>query len=105
MQKLQAVRYGEVELIPGIKCDGYISSDGTACLSERGVAKLLGVDQRFLNRMRTNLVKVVAKNSPYQGRKIAIYDSSTIESLIRYYILAFGNNKLLCQQRRNTWKL
>ncbi len=118
MKELQAVRYGEIELIPGIKCDGYILTDGSACLSERGVAKLLGVDQRFLNRMRTNwppktiepfidkgwsmrtnLVKVVANNSPYQGRKIAIYDSSTIESLIRYYILAFGNNKLRQNQK------
>ena len=27
MQKLQAVHYGEVELIPGIKCDGYVLSD------------------------------------------------------------------------------
>ncbi|MFK5971556.1 MAG: DUF559 domain-containing protein [Candidatus Marithrix sp.] len=118
MKELQAVHYGKIELIPGIKCDGYVLSDGTACLSERGTAELLGVDQRFLNRMRTNwppktikpfidkgwsmrtnLVKVVAKNSPYQGRKIVIYDSSTIESLIRYYILAFGNNKLRQNQK------
>ncbi len=43
MQKLQAVHYGEVELIPGIKCDGYVLSDDTACLSENGITKLLGI--------------------------------------------------------------
>ena len=32
MQKLEAVHYGEVELIPGIKCDGYVLSDGTSTL-------------------------------------------------------------------------
>jgi hypothetical protein len=32
MQEQQAVKYGEVELISGIKCDWYILSDGTACL-------------------------------------------------------------------------
>lgn len=26
MQELQAIKYGKIELIPGIKCDGYILS-------------------------------------------------------------------------------
>jgi hypothetical protein len=42
MTEKQAVHYGEVEIIPGIKCDGYVLDDGTACLSERGTADLLG---------------------------------------------------------------
>ena len=32
--------------------------------------------------MAVNLVEVVAKNSPYQGRKIVVYDSKIIENLI-----------------------
>ncbi len=87
--------------------------DDTAVMSERGTADLLGVDQKLLNRMRTNWppkvikpfidnglsmrtnsAEVVAKNSPYQGRKITIYDSSIIENLIRSYLLAFANKKL-----------
>ncbi len=43
MQELQAVKYGEVELIPGIKCDVYILNDGTPVMSERGTADLLGI--------------------------------------------------------------
>ncbi|MCK5876430.1 MAG: DUF559 domain-containing protein [Candidatus Marithrix sp.] len=118
MKELKAVHYGEVELIPGIKCDGYILSDSTACLSERGTAKLLGIYHRTLQSMANNwppktlkpfinkdlgmankLVEVTAKNSPYQGRKIAIYDSSIIENLIRSYVLALANNKLRKNQK------
>jgi hypothetical protein len=36
MTERQAVHYGKVEIIPGIKCDGYVLDDGMACLSERG---------------------------------------------------------------------
>ncbi len=54
MQELQAIHYGEVQLIPGIKCDGYILSDGSTCLSERGTANLLGMDHKALKRMSPN---------------------------------------------------
>ncbi len=113
MIERKAVSYGQVELIPGIVSDGYVLDDDTAVMSERGTADLLGVDQKLLNRMRTNWppkvikpfidnglsmrtnsAEVVAKNSPYQGRKITIYDSSIIENLIRSYLLAFANKKL-----------
>ena len=66
--------------------------DKTAAMSERGTADLLGVDQKLLNRMRTNwppkalesfidkdlsmrtnLAEVTAANSPYKGRKIGSY--------------------------------
>ncbi|MDM8564485.1 hypothetical protein QUF74_02420 [Candidatus Halobeggiatoa sp. HSG11] len=43
MQELQAIHYGEVELIPGIKCDGYVLSDNTTALSLRGTANLLDI--------------------------------------------------------------
>ena len=85
MQELKAVNSGEVELIPGIKCDGYVLSDGSACLSERGTADLLGMKhpalrnmvttgvpktlKPFINNdfsMVTTLVEVTANNSPYK---------------------------------------
>jgi very-short-patch-repair endonuclease len=118
MAERKAVYYGQVELIPGIVCDGYVLDDDTAVMSERGTANLLGMDQKTLNAMRgnwppktlkpfidkgwsmeTNLVEVVAKNSPYQGRKISIYDSLAIENLIRSYVLALANNKLRKNQK------
>ncbi len=46
--------------------------DGTACLSERGTAK----------------------NSPYVGRNIVVYDSKIIEMIISAYVIASGNNSL-----------
>jgi len=118
MTERKAVYYGQVELIPGIVSDGYVLDDDTAVMSERGTADLLGVDQKLLNRMRTNWppkvlkpfidnglsmrtnsAEVIAKNSPYQGRKITIYDSSVIENLIRSYLLAFANKKLRQNQQ------
>jgi hypothetical protein len=110
---IKAVHYGKVELIPGIICDGYVLNDGTAVMSERGTAELLGVDQKLLNRVRTNWppktlkpfidkglnvrtnsVEVVAKNSPHKGRNIVVYDSNVIESFIRGYALALANDAL-----------
>ncbi|MBE9562436.1 MAG: DUF559 domain-containing protein, partial [Proteobacteria bacterium] len=41
----EATHYGKLELIPGVKCDAYVLSDGSTCLSERGLADLLGVNQ------------------------------------------------------------
>ncbi len=118
MTSLQAVYYGQVELIPGIVCDGYVLNDDTAVMSERGTADLLGIHHKSLQSMAVNWppkqlkpfidksfsmavnrVKVVAKNSPYQGREIIIYDSLAIENLIRSYVLAYANNKLRKNQR------
>ncbi|MBE9561534.1 MAG: hypothetical protein IMF12_01545 [Proteobacteria bacterium] len=33
MEELKAVKYGEVELIPGIKCDAYVLNDGTPVIT------------------------------------------------------------------------
>ena len=118
MQELQAVKYGEIELIPRIKCDGYILSDGTACLSERGTAHLLGMNQMALNRlktnwplktlkpfidndlpMKTNSVKVTAENSPHKGINIIVYDTTMIEMFIFAYSMAFVHRKLRENQR------
>ncbi|HEC84406.1 MAG: hypothetical protein DRR08_12970 [Candidatus Parabeggiatoa sp. nov. 2] len=93
MQELKAVHSGKVEIIPGTICDGYVLNDGTAVMSERGTADLLGMNHKALQSMATTgvpktlkplinkdfsmattLVKVTAKNSPYKGRKIAVYD-------------------------------
>ncbi len=110
MIERQAVHYGQVEIIPGIKCDGYVLDDGTACLSERGTADLLGMKHASLQSMAVNWppktlkpfvdkgwsmavnsIKVVAKNSPYQGRKIIVYSAETIEILISTYALALAH--------------
>jgi very-short-patch-repair endonuclease len=118
MTERKAVYYGQVELIPGIVCDGYVLDNDTAVMSERGTADLLGVDQKHLNRMRTNWppkalkpfidngfsmvtnsVKVVAKNSPYKGRKIVVYTAKTIEALISAYALSLAHRALRENQR------
>ncbi|EDN70219.1 hypothetical protein BGP_4720 [Beggiatoa sp. PS] len=109
----EAVHYGKVELIPGIICDGYVLNDGMAVMSERGTADLLGMKQAPFQRMTPkwplkalkpfvdkglsmtpNSIKVVAKNSPYQGRNIIVYGSNFIESFIRGYALALANDAL-----------
>ena len=111
MTTKQAIYYGQIELIPGITCDGYVLNDGTACLSERGTADLLGMDQKtlkavrgnwppktlrsFINKadtVRGNFVEVITKNSPHCGRKIVVYTTQTIKSLI--HASAFLNNGL-----------
>ncbi|MBE9562676.1 MAG: hypothetical protein IMF12_07430, partial [Proteobacteria bacterium] len=114
----EATHYGKLELIPGVKCDAYVLSDGSSVLSERGLANLLGVDDKFLNSkggnwpskeltsfigkaqgMRGKLIKVTAKNSPHKGRNIVVYDSKFIESLMRAYALAFIHGKLRQNQK------
>ena len=74
MKEPKAIYYGKVELIPGIICDGYVLDDGTAVMSENGVAELLGIKRVPLQRIAPKLINVVAKNSPYQGRNIVVYD-------------------------------
>jgi len=118
MTERQAVHYGQVEIIPGISCDGYVLDDGTACLSERGTADLLGMKHAPLQRVAPNwppktlepfvdkglivapkLIKVVAKNSPHQGRNIVVYNTSFIESFICGYALALANDALRSNQK------
>ncbi|MCK5876868.1 MAG: DUF559 domain-containing protein [Candidatus Marithrix sp.] len=113
MKEKQAVHYGQVEIVPGIKCDGYVLDDGTACLSERGTADLLGMKQAsfqnvtvnwppktlkpFIDKVQNvtvNSVKVLAENSPHRGRNITVYDSIFIENLIRGYSLALASHSL-----------
>jgi len=113
MEELKAVKYGEVELIPGIKCDVYILNNGTPVMSERGVAELLGMNNKalknmattgvpkslksFFNKdlnMATTLVMVDAKGSHYNNRKIVVYKSNFIEAIIHAYAMAGGNNIL-----------
>ena len=132
MTERKAVYYGQVKLIPGIVCDGYVLNDETAVMSERGTADLLGMKHSSLQTMavnglpksleafvdkgltmavnglpkslepfmdngltmRGNFVEVATRNSPYYGRKIVVYDSSTLESLIRTYAAAFINDGL-----------
>jgi hypothetical protein len=44
--------------------------------------------------MVPNSVKVVAKNSPYKGRKIVVYTAETIEALISAYALSLAHRAL-----------
>ncbi|MFK5971124.1 MAG: hypothetical protein QM487_13530 [Candidatus Marithrix sp.] len=113
MKAREAVFYGKVEIIPGIFCDGYVLDDDSAVMSERGVAKLLGMKQAPFQRIANNWppktlkpfvdkiqnieinsVEVIANNSPYQGRNIVIYNIEFIESIIRGYALAGTGLKL-----------
>jgi len=113
MIERKAVYYGQVELIPGIVCDAYVLDDGTAVMSERGAADLLGMNHKalqnvattgvpktlkpFINKdfnVATTLVEVTAKNSRHKGRKIVVYSSNVIEAIMRAYTTAVGNNVL-----------
>lgn len=71
MTERKAVYYGQVELIPGIICDGYVLDDDTAVMSERGTANLLGVDHMLLNRMATNLPSKTLKPFIDEGWSMA----------------------------------
>jgi hypothetical protein len=105
--------FRDIELIPGIVCDGYVLDDDSAVMSERGTTDLLGMDQKTLKAMRGNwppktlkpfidegstvrgnFVEVVAQNSPHCHREIVVYTTQTIKSLIHTYALAFINDGL-----------
>jgi hypothetical protein len=105
--ELKAIYYGEVQVGSELKGDGYILEDGSPGMSENGVAILLDMNQKSLNtlsqkRLPQQLqqfmekggqlhvfpVKVVAKNSPYQGRWINFYSVESLELLIRVYASA-----------------
>jgi hypothetical protein len=49
MTERKAVHYGKVEIVPDTMCDAYVLDDGTAVMSERGTADLLGMDHKTLN--------------------------------------------------------
>ena len=87
-------------------------------MSERGTAELLGMYHKALQSVATNgppkslqpfidmdlsaatnLVEVTASNSPHKGRKIVVYSSKAIESLIRGYALAFAHETLRQNQK------
>lgn len=112
-RKRKAVHYGQIELIRGVVCDGYVLDDNTTVLSERGTADLLGMYHKRLRDIIThwppeelkpfvtgdfefanNLVKVAAKNSPHYGKEIIVYTTEEIQTLITTYALAFTSDAL-----------
>ena len=118
MEERKAIHYGQVELIPGVICDGYILDDGSCVMSERGTADLLGMYHKALQSVATNwppkslepfvdkdlsvatnLVEVVAENSPHKGRKIIVYEAKIIENMIRGYALALASDMLRENQK------
>jgi hypothetical protein len=76
MTEKTAVHYGQVELIPGIVCDGYVLNDGTAVMSERGTAKFLTMDHVSLKR-------VVASWPPKTLKPFVDKASSVVATLAR----------------------
>jgi hypothetical protein len=101
--EIEAIHYGEVKLGSQRIGDGYILQDGTAGLSENGLATLLGMDQRAMFMIGKNglpkklndfleadeklemfPVKVMA-SCPYKDRQINFYPVSSIELLLRAY--------------------
>jgi very-short-patch-repair endonuclease len=113
MTERKAVYYGQVELIPGIICDGYVLDDDTAVMGIIGTAELLSVHYKVLQNIATKgipkvlepfidqglniatkTITVVAQNSHQKGREINVYDSLFIESLIRAYAFALASDKL-----------
>ena len=111
--KKQAIHYGELEIIPGVVGDCYILNDSRCVMSENGFARLLGIDSKLLNRIRTNwppktlepfcnkglnmsvtLATVTAKNCPYKNQDIVVYDVPTMEEIIRAYAMAYVNGGL-----------
>jgi len=118
MTERKAVYYGQVELIPGIVCDGYVLDNDIAVMSERGTADLLGVHHKSLQSVAVNWpskklkafidkglsvavnrVEVTAKDNPHKGRKIIVYETSFIESFIRGYALALAHDVLRENQK------
>lgn len=112
-KKRKAAHYGQIELIRGVVCDGYVLDDNTTVLSERGTADLLDIDHKRLRDIVTHWppeelkpfvtgdfefanssVKVTAKNSPYYGKEIVVYTIEEIQTLITTYALAFTSDAL-----------
>jgi len=60
MTERKAVHYGQVELIPGIICDGYVLDNGQAVLSERGVTDLLALKPTSQTSLIFHLVPSMA---------------------------------------------
>ena len=115
---LVATHYGQAEFAFDVLCDVYVLSDEQTVFSERGAADLLGIDQKRLNRMRSNWppktlesfvdkgwsmavnsVKVVADNCPHKNREITMYSSKSIETITRAYALAAANGALRDNQK------
>ncbi|WP_372365750.1 hypothetical protein [Candidatus Uabimicrobium sp. HlEnr_7] len=100
----------------GVEIDGYVLSDGTPCISERGAAKLLGFSTfSVLQRAYSNswpkelkpfipkgfectqtFAKVIA-NCPHKGSSIHICNAQFINTIARAYSQAY----LHCKLRKN----
>ena len=104
--------FGKIQML-GIDADGYVLSDESPCLGERGAARLLGFSTHaVLDRLVSNtwpkelkpfipknlswsqtLVKVTA-NCPNKGSKIRVYDAQSINAIARAYATAYLQGKL-----------
>ena len=99
-------------------CDAYILEDQTTAISILGVTDLLSMRQRALQNITTKgipkslrafwnkgwnittkTVFVTAENSHFRGRSVEVFDSTTIENLIRAYAFSFASDKLRENQK------
>ncbi len=99
MTERKAVYYGQVELIPGIVCDGYVLDDETAAMGIIGTAELLSLHYKALQNIATKgipkaLEPFVDKGLNSATKTVTVYDSFFIESLIRAYAFALASDKL-----------
>ncbi len=109
---LTADYFSKMQIL-GIELDGYVLSNGIACLGERGTARFLGFNTHsVLDRLASNLcpkelkpfipndfswsqtlVKVKA-NCPNKGSHISVYNVTTINIIARAYSRAYLQGKL-----------
>ncbi|NUM37400.1 MAG: hypothetical protein HUU50_22895 [Candidatus Brocadiae bacterium] len=109
---LTADYFSKIQIL-GTEIDGYVLSNGTACLGERGTARFLGFSTHsVLDRLASNLwakelepfipkdfswsqtlVKVTA-NCPNKGSNISVYNVKTINAIARAYSRAYLQGKL-----------
>ena len=70
MSEKKAVHYGQVELIPGLISDGYILSDESSVMSERGAANLLGIHHKALQNI---IVRGIPKSlKPFWNKDLIV---------------------------------
>ncbi len=108
---LTADYYGKIQIL-GLDVDGYVLTDGMACLSERGAAKLLGFqDHSVLNSVVSNrgdkkinsfidrpLTRfqtiIITANCHQKNSEIKVYTAQTISTIAKAYTTAYLQGKL-----------
>jgi very-short-patch-repair endonuclease len=111
LNKPTADYYGKISLL-GMEVEGYVLSDGTACLSERGAYALLGFSTNsVLNNVFSNngakeikqfisidltcsQTVIVKANCHQKNSKIKVYTAKTINAIAKAYATVYLQGKL-----------